>query len=147
MTEAPEAITSGAPQPDPKPAGIGERLRHWRPAIAYMTLIFIVSSFEVRVPAMSRLPLKDKLVHFVEYLILGGLCTYATVRTWPRRRAWRTVALGALLAAAFGVTDELHQAFVPGRSSDIADVYADALGSTVGAVLAYIALRWRERRV
>lgn len=122
-----------------------ERLRHWRPALAYMALIFIVSSFEVRVPAMSRLPLKDKLVHFVEYLILGALCTHATLRTWPQRPVWRTVVLGAFLAAAFGVTDELHQAFVPGRSSDIADVYADTLGGAAGAVLAYLATRWRGR--
>lgn len=137
-------MTSESPSHEPQ--SIRQRLRHWRPALAYMALIFVVSSFEVRVPAMSRLPLKDKLVHFVEYLILGALCTYATRRTWPRRHAWRTVALGAVLAAAFGVTDELHQAFVPGRSSDIADVYADALGAVVGAALAYLALRWRDRR-
>ena len=95
---------------------------------------------------MSRLPLKDKLVHFVEYLVLGGLCTYANLRTWPWRHPARTVALGAWIATAFGVSDELHQAFVPGRSSDIADVYADAIGAVAGALLAFVVLRVRDAR-
>ena len=43
----------------------------------------------------------------------------------------------------FGVSDEVHQSFTPGRSMEIADWVADTLGATV-AVLAYT--RWTAYR-
>ena len=43
-------------------------------------------------------------------------------------------------AAIYGVTDEIHQAFVPTRSADPWDLLADAAGATmvVGAYIAWI---------
>jgi VanZ family protein len=37
------------------------------------------------------------------------------------------------VSALWGLSDEIHQALVPGRSSELADVVADLLGSAVGA--------------
>ncbi len=54
-----------------------------------------------------------------------------------------TVA-AALLAAAYGAIDEVHQSFVAGRSSTVADAVADAVGAVIGAWVAGHA-RVRER--
>ena len=44
------------------------------------------------------------------------------------------VVCGAVaISSLYGVTDEYHQLFVPGRSFDVLDMLADALGSVVGA--------------
>ncbi len=119
----------------------------WAPALAYMALIFVLSSFQLQTPVIERLPFKDKLVHFVEYAVLGALCAHATLRTWPERHWLRTTLLGAFLAAAFGVTDELHQSFVPGRDADVLDIVADTLGGAVGAMVsAAYALRRGARK-
>ena len=61
-----------------------------------------------------------------------------SVRYWPgsKAKAWRlsaVAALAAALAAVYGVSDELHQSFVPGRTADGADVVADAVGAVLGA--------------
>lgn len=112
-----------------------KRLKHWLPALAYMALIFALSSIRISAPIIRDVPFQDKGVHFIEYLVLGFLCAYATRRTWPRRHPARTILLGAFLAAAWGFSDELHQAFVPGRSADIVDFVADTLGSSTGALL------------
>lgn len=96
--------------------------------------IFAVSSVSIDVPAIASFPLKDKGAHFLVYALLGFLCAHATLRTWPDRRPARTLALGAFVAAAWGLSDELHQAFVPGRSAELLDLVADTLGAATGAV-------------
>jgi len=99
-----------------------------------MALIFVISSFEVEVPGIRYFPLRDKGIHFVEYAVLGWLCAVASSRTWPTASAWRTAAFAVFISVLWGLSDEIHQAFVPGRSSEVADVVADLFGSTVGAV-------------
>ncbi|MBW2588928.1 MAG: VanZ family protein [Deltaproteobacteria bacterium] len=98
-----------------------------------MTLIFVISSFELEVPGIRHFPLRDKGIHFLEYTVLGWLCAAASSRTWPSASAWRTAAFAVFISALWGLSDEIHQAFVPGRSSEVADVIADLLGSMAGA--------------
>ena len=72
---------------------------------------------------------------------LGHLFMYAVLATLyfaaldPRLRDPRSAALAVVLASAYGVTDEIHQLFTPGRSSDPADWAIDTLGALVAAGL------------
>jgi VanZ family protein len=111
------------------------RLRPWLPALLYMALTFVVSSFRVDMPEVGRFPLADKAIHAVEYAILGFLCARASLATWPDRPRLRVALVGALIAAAWGLGDEIHQVFVPGRVGEAADLLADAVGATVGALV------------
>ena len=43
-----------------------------------------------------------------------------------------------LLAVGYGVTDEWHQSFVPGRTPELRDLLADAVGSTFGAGVVWL---------
>lgn len=72
--------------------------------------------------------LGDKLVHACAYAVLGAALA------WGRRSSATTLAHGWLLAlgALYGLSDEWHQAFVPGRSPDPADLAADVAGLVVG---------------
>lgn len=115
-----------------------KRLRPWRFALAYMALIFVISSFEVAVPGVERLPFRDKAIHFVEYGVLGFLCMYASKASWPRAPLWRAFAFAVFVSTIWGLSDEIHQATVPGRSSELADVVADLFGSVAGAGLAWV---------
>jgi VanZ family protein len=45
--------------------------------------------------------------------------------------------LAALVAAAYGATDEWHQHFVPGRTMEMADLAADTSGAAAAAVAAW----------
>ena len=98
-----------------------------------MALIFVISSFELEVPGIRHFPLRDKGIHLLEYTVLGWLCAAASSRTWPSASVWRTVAFAVFISALWGLSDEIHQAFVPGRSSEVADVIADLFGSMAGA--------------
>ena len=97
----------------------------WLPALAWACLIFALSG----VPSLGTdLGVWDtvlrKLAHAAEYAILAALLT----RALSPRAAW----LGAV---AFSVTDEFHQAFVPGRAARPLDVAIDATGALVGLLV------------
>lgn len=61
--------------------------------------------------------------HFLEYTILGLLLT-GVLRAYDVKAAWLAWMIGLLYAA----TDEWHQAYSPGRTSDPMDVLIDAAG-------------------
>ena len=98
-----------------------------------MAFIFVISSFEVDAPGIEHIPLRDKGIHFVEYAVLGWLCATASRQSWPSASAWRTAAFAVFVSVLWGLSDEIHQAFVPGRFSELSDVVADLFGSLVGA--------------
>jgi VanZ family protein len=86
----------------------------------------------------------DKLLHAGAYAVLGALVA-AAFRAWGLG-AGRAVSLAMLVAAAYGATDEWHQAYVPGRDADPLDWTADAAGAALGAAAAALALRGRTAR-
>lgn len=80
----------------------------------------------------------DKLAHGVEYLAGGVLGTLAFA-TLPRLRS---PALAAVVACTvWGFVDEIHQGFVPRRTTDPWDLAADAAGAAAGAAAVSLALR------
>ena len=74
-------------------------------------------------------PSFDKLAHFSVY----GLLSTLTLRVLGRGRWAPWLAIGAV--SLFGVTDEWHQSFVPGRSSEVLDWVADTLGAALAVLL------------
>jgi len=96
-----------------------------------MGLIWTLSSFTFDAP-IEHVPLRDKGVHFAEYGMLGFLVAHATLRTWPGHHVLRTAALAICITVLWGWLDEIHQAFVPGRSSDALDLVADTIGAVAG---------------
>jgi VanZ family protein len=112
-----------------------------------MLLIWVVSSIP-HVFVFERIPFQDKGVHFIEYGILAALMTHALHGTWPGLRAWSLFAMAWAATVFWGLLDEIHQAFVPGRVADGFDLLADALGGLAGTLgyLAYRARRAMTRR-
>lgn len=107
----------------------------------WAALIFVASSVpgdELPSPGFLHL---DKLIHAGAYAVLG----------WLVARALSARSRGALFAAAclatlYGMTDELHQGFVPGRDPDVGDAAADALGAVLGVLVWRAAIRRRSAR-
>lgn len=97
----------------------------------YCLLIILLSSRPSLLPPSDGFPL-DKLVHFGAYGLMGALAWQARLSNAPTAR-WLAAAL---FASLFGVSDELHQAFVPGREASLGDLLADGLGVLCGVWLA-----------
>lgn len=74
-----------------------------------------------------------KFSHFMEYMILGILMYLASVKSnIPRNNK---LLWCILLCALYAITDEIHQAFVPGRGPKVLDVIIDTVGSITGILL------------
>jgi VanZ family protein len=101
----------------------------WGPVVVYMAAIFHVSG-------LSEAPLPpgfgDKPSHSFAYAGLAVVIVRALSGGLPARVGLRAALACVLLAIAYGVTDEFHQSLVPGRSAELYDLYADAVGAIVG---------------
>jgi VanZ family protein len=80
------------------------------------------------------------IVHIGEYGLLALLWVNALARV-PGLGA-QAVLLAWLITVAYGVTDELHQSFVPGRSATLSDWLMDITGASLSLLLWSL---WRRR--
>jgi len=76
----------------------------------------------------------DKLYHLIEYGILSFLFLRAFMNSSRRILSGDAVFFTVLATIIFGLTDEIHQAFVPGRSSNIFDWLFDSIGAVAGVL-------------
>jgi VanZ family protein len=113
---------------------------YWLPVALYAGAIFFWSSQshpEEQLPSFLLKDVSDKVLHAVEYGILAVLC-YRAFRWAAGPAVARQAVVSAIVAAsAYGVTDEVHQFFVPFRESSWLDWLADTAGAAIGA------LSWR----
>jgi VanZ family protein len=104
------------------------------PAPLAAGLIWVLSS-QSSLPQMEGVFGLDKAEHFLAYAVLAAAAgLWISPASW-RRRAWACFLLIAGIAAAYGLIDEIHQSFVPGRDCSVWDWLADALGAFAGAAL------------
>jgi VanZ family protein len=93
-----------------------------------MAVIFVLSGMSKPPAPVS---VNDKIKHFVGYAVLGAVTMRATAGgTLGGLTAGAALAAWAI-ATLYGVSDEYHQSFVPGRTADPADTLADAAGAAV----------------
>ena len=121
----------------------GRILLAWLPALAIMALIFVLSSqsgLRVSEDASVDGPLRT-LAHFVVYALLAAALSLAI--GGPARSSARTAGMAFALAVLYGLSDEVHQAFVPDRTGALDDLAVDALGAFLGVSLIYVLLRRR----
>ncbi len=119
------------------------RLLLWSAVGAYAATIFYLSSLSNPLPELTS-RLSDKALHAVEYAGLALLVALALLASNVRPR--RALGLALLAASLYGATDELHQLFVPGRSSDVRDWLADSIGAAFGSLVAFFPARRRGSR-
>ncbi|MBL7711410.1 MAG: VanZ family protein [Chitinophagaceae bacterium] len=104
-------------------------------AIIWTLLIFIACFIPGNEIPNVHIPLIDKWVHFV---LFGGF-TLLWLLAAPGL-SWRKLFLVAAAGCVFGWLVEELQGLLSflGRSKDLMDIWADALGAVLGVILFYI---------
>lgn len=104
----------------------------WLPALVLMITIFALSS-----RMSTELPNFGGWDYFVKKSAHGigyGLLALSYLRALPNRN----YKLAWFLAVLYSLTDEFHQAFVPGRRASLVDVFVfDNLGAMIALFLHY----------
>lgn len=114
--------------------------------LAYCVLIFILSS----IPSPQRyfttgIDNEDKVEHCILY---GGLAFLASMGIRKRGRPVHPLiqfAAPVLFVFLYGISDECHQYFVPGRTSDIWDAVSDATGGLIMQIILCVFV-WKLHR-
>ena len=119
----------------------GNMVWYWGPVLIYCIVIYVQSSYPVQV-SLPNFPYEDKVLHLVGYGILGGLSCRALLATFPQWGMGRLLMVALLFTALYGISDEIHQSFVPSRTADIFDAVADFTGGLLGAAFFY----WISRK-
>ena len=98
----------------------------WGPVLLWAGLIFVLSSLPDLAIGLGVWDLVlRKLAHVVEYAVLGGLLFRAVAHE----------PTAVLLGSLYAVTDEVHQAFVPGRDGSPLDWLLDTVGAAAGVLI------------
>ena len=105
---------------------------YWFPVIVYCLLIYLQSS-QPSPESIPDIPYLDKILHVGAYGLLGALLLRA-FRRQNHRNNLKLMILCMVLSSLYGVSDEIHQYFVPYRHAELMDVFSDILGSILGVL-------------
>jgi VanZ family protein len=107
----------------------------WAPVISYMVIIFSLSS-----QSHPSVPVKtpDYLLHGIEYFILNGLLLRALFTRPVWEDSYKIYLIGIFVSTLYGVSDEIHQYFVPYREFSFHDMIADFVGAVLAAGVFYL---------
>ena len=115
---------------------------HWLIVTLYALVIFYISNQ----PSISFVPEnltyidpQHLLLHLLEYIPLGLLIYRAVLKT-SFKISVNPIYFSTLLGVVYGLSDEIHQYFVPGRTASPLDLAADSIGVLIGVFL------WKEYR-
>lgn len=119
-----------------RPAELLRLLSLWGPVVVWMAAIFTVSSSSpASLPRLSAPG--SAAAHAFEYAVLAVAVLRALTGADLARVTGGRVLQAVAFSFVYGLTDEVHQSFVPGRTPELLDVAADAAGAAAGAALAW----------
>jgi VanZ family protein len=117
----------------------------WGSVVGYCTLIFFLSA-QPHVQFPEAFPYLDKFAHLCLYAGLGWLWTRAVKKSRPGWSPRQILLITFGFAAGYGLSDEWHQLYVPGRFADPYDVFADAIGGVCGGQCYLLWTTWTENQ-
>lgn len=102
--------------------------------IMYCAGIFWLSSKPITIE--EGIPHLDKVAHLGLYGVLAALVSLGMYRSGRAYSFRQQFHIPWIFAACYGISDEIHQYFVPLRTFDMLDLTAN----TIGALLAQVVL-------
>ncbi len=108
---------------------------YWLPVYLYLILIFYLSSISY-VPSVESEIVKGFFIpnyvkHVIEYFILGILL----IRASKKSEFKNYFLISIIIIGLYGLSDEVHQLFVPGREFDLVDWFSDIIGGVTSGII------------
>ena len=106
-----------------------------------MGIIFLLSHQPgdfTRLPPLIGL---DKLLHVIAYGCLAGAFLYGMQPHTHDSNRSVTATVVVIFCIIYGISDEFHQSFIPGRYDSFWDVLADGIGALL------VVSWWLKRKV
>src|SRR3989344_5361305 len=109
------------------------QLKYWLPVYIYLILIFYFSSQSI-IPASTALAERFYVRPYLQHILIytGLALTISRASNYSKNSSSFLVVFSTTL---YGLTDEIHQYFVPGRTFEFLDIGMDFLGAILALVL------------
>ncbi len=108
--------------------------------VVYWVILFLGTTLPSS--SLPDTPSGDKLNHFAGYAVLSFLLfTWMRIKQGSAKGEIRLFQKSFLIASVYGVFDEIHQLFIPGRFFEWYDILADINGAALGLAVAFIVTR------
>ena len=105
----------------------GNFKKYWVPVFLYAGFIFYLSSIPAPEVPITGIDLSP--IHILEFFILSYLIFRALSR--EEISLWYIFVLAIASSTTYGITDEIHQLFIPGRHFSIFDILFNFIGSSL----------------
>jgi len=102
--------------------------------ILYMLFIFILSSIP-QPPQPFRNPYLPIIEHIIEFSILSILLSCSISPTYKYKNRREVFIMAFVITTLYGLSDEIHQSFVLGRTCSIEDFIFDMVGAFIGSLI------------
>jgi len=117
-------------------------MKYQLPPLLWVVIIYFLSAIPSSQLNFKLPPGSDKVVHAFIYFVLCWLARRAFYNQTSFLMLRNSSFLGAFIfSVVYGLLDEYHQTFVPGRDADFYDLLADT-----GGALLYVAIAWLVHR-
>jgi len=127
-----------------EPMSFGQRCLYLVPMFLVMGTIFFLSSQPGDTLSLPDIADLDKFLHAGIYGVLAASTLFAVQGNRWRARPRVVAVFVVLFCVLYGLSDEWHQSFVPGRTPDILDLAADTVGAAI-MVLLWLRCPWCTR--
>ncbi|MDD4753031.1 MAG: VanZ family protein [Desulfitobacteriaceae bacterium] len=110
---------------------------YWIPALCWAGVIFFLSG-RTGSELESMFPFFGSLDwgHLAAFFVLSFFVFFALRKTTAGKNI---IAFTILICFLYGISDEVHQHFVPGRTPQLSDIFNDVLGAVLGV---FAARKW-----
>lgn len=98
------------------------------PMVLVMGAIFFLSHLSGDQLNIPQIPNLDKAAHFIAYGILAATVLWVPPQPLKDERPKLVATITVFFCFLYGISDEFHQSYIPGRSMSGADVIADLCG-------------------
>ncbi|MBN2572146.1 MAG: VanZ family protein [Ignavibacteriales bacterium] len=116
------------------------------PLVLYWIVLFIATSLSTE-SLPKPFVFSDKVAHLLAYLVLSF---FVCLAIWAQEKfqlvSRRYFFFTLFIVLLYGIFDEIHQSFIPGRSCEFLDWVADAVGAIIGTLLAmFLIVRIKQK--
>lgn len=102
--------------------------------IGYISALFIESS-QPPLQILGEIKGLDKVAHFLAFTFLGLLMCALSFKLHPRPKI-QLFSMPLLIVIVLGILEESYQMLIPGRASELMDLFADTCGALFAILIA-----------
>ena len=99
------------------------------PMVCIMGIIFYLSHQPGDFTPLPQFPGIDKLAHVIAYGCLAGAFLYSLQPFTHSKNPSVSAIVVVLFCIVWGISDEFHQSFIPGRFVSFWDIVSDGIGA------------------